>query len=78
MWFEGHFAMHAIRKSIVTDEAMRPIAVQIDYADWIEIEQSLGLTDQLSRTVDPSQFAGIISLTEDPLAFQTRIRGEWR
>ena len=70
--------MHAIHKNIVTDEAMRPIAVQIDYADWIEIEQSLGLTDEPSRTVDPSQFAGIISLMEDPLAFQTRIRGEWR
>jgi len=70
--------MHAIRKNIVTDEAMRPIAVQIDYADWIEIEQSLGLTDEAPRTIDPSQFAGVISLTEDPLAFQTRIRGEWR
>ena len=70
--------MHAIHKNIVTDEAMRPIAVQIDYSDWIEIEQSLGLMDQASRTTDPSQFAGVITLTEDPLAFQTRIRGEWR
>ena len=70
--------MHAIRKNIVTDEAMRPIAVQIDYSDWIEIEQSLGLMDQASRTTDPSQFAGVITLTEDPLAFQTRIRREWR
>jgi hypothetical protein len=70
--------MHAIHKNIVTDEAMRPIAVQIDYADWIEIEQSLGLTDRSLRTVDPSQFAGTINLTEDPLAFQTRIRGEWQ
>ena len=52
--------MHAIHKNIVTDEAMRPIAVQIDYADWIEIEQSLGLTDEATRIVDPSQFAGII------------------
>ena len=70
--------MHVIHKNIVTDERMRPIAVQIDYADWIEIEQSLGLMDQTSRTTDPSHFAGVITLTEDPLAFQTRIRGEWR
>ena len=70
--------MHTIHKSIVTDEAMRPIAVQIDYADWIEIEQSLGLADEASHTIDPSQFAGVISLSEDPLAFQARIRGEWR
>ena len=74
----GHFTMHAIRKNIVTDEAMRPIAVQIDYADWIEIEQSLGLTDQTSQTTDPSRFAGVINLTEDPLVFQNHIRGEWR
>jgi hypothetical protein len=70
--------MHAIRKNIVTDEAMRPIAVQIDYADWIEIERSLGLVDESPRMIDPSQFAGTISLTEDPLTFQTRIRGEWQ
>jgi hypothetical protein len=70
--------MHTIRKNIVTDEAMRPIAVQIDYADWIEIEQSLGLADEAPRTVDPSRFAGVISLTEDPLVFQNRIRGEWQ
>jgi hypothetical protein len=70
--------MHAIRKSIVTDEAMRPIAVQIDYADWIEIEQSLGLASEESRVFDPARFTGVICLTEDPLAFQTRIRGEWQ
>ena len=37
--------MHAIHKNIVTDDAMRPIAVQIDYADWVEIEQSLKLAE---------------------------------
>jgi hypothetical protein len=75
---QGYFAMRTIHKSIVTDEAMRPIAVQIGYADWIEIEQSLGLADKASRTIDPSRFAGVISLTEDPLVFQNRIRGEWQ
>jgi hypothetical protein len=70
--------MHAIHKNIVTDEAMRPIAVQIGYADWIEIEQSLGLTAEASDVVDLSRFAGVISLPEDPRAFQTRIRGEWQ
>ena len=75
--------MHAIHKSIVTDEAMRPIAVQIDYADWVEIEQSLKLadskpTEKAAPVITPSQFAGVISLKEDPLAFQSRIRGEWQ
>jgi len=35
--------MRAIRKSVVSDESMRPIAVQIPYSDWLEIERQLGL-----------------------------------
>jgi hypothetical protein len=70
--------MHAIRKSIVSDESQRPIAVQIDYGDWLEIERSLNLTSRQVKTVDPSRFAGVISLTEDPLAYQLRVRGEWQ
>ncbi len=38
--------MHAIRKKIVTDEDARPVAVQIDYEDWLEIER---LTEKTSR-----------------------------
>jgi hypothetical protein len=30
-----------IHKKILTDEAMQPIAVQIDYADWLKIEHLL-------------------------------------
>lgn len=69
--------MHVIRKSVVLDESQRPIAVQIDYADWLEIEQSLHLTSDDAKTMDPSRFAGAISLTEDPAAYQARARGEW-
>jgi len=70
--------MHTIRKSIVTDEDMRPIAVQIDYADWLEIERSLNLESNSARVVDLSSFSGVISLAEEPLEYQQRIRGEWR
>lgn len=75
--------MQAIHKTIVTDEAMRPIAVQIDYADWLQIEQTLELagskpSEEPSPVMTPSQFAGTITLKEDPLAFQSRIRGEWQ
>jgi hypothetical protein len=73
--------MHDIRKSIITDADMRPIAVQIDYADWLEIEHSLGLLREeqpvKERSVDPSQFAGTVSLSVDPVAFQTQLRNEW-
>jgi len=30
-----------------------------------------------AKTVDPARFSGVITLTEDPLEYQTRIRGEW-
>jgi hypothetical protein len=71
---KGH-ACHP--KNIVSDESQCPIAVQIDYADRLEIERSLNLTSDDAKTVDPSQFAGVISLTEDALAYQLRVRGEW-
>ena len=70
--------MHVIRKTIVSDEAQHPIAVQIDYADWLEIERSLNLTSEEAQTVDLSRFAGVISLPEDPLVYQSRVRGEWQ
>ncbi len=34
--------MQSIRKKIVTDEDLRPVAAQIDYEDWLEIERLLG------------------------------------
>jgi hypothetical protein len=67
--------MKSIRKCIVTDETMRPIAVQIDYADWLEIEQLLNLQSSQPRVADLSRFAGTITLTEDALEYQDRMRG---
>ena len=33
--------MSNVRKRILTDEGMQPVAVQIEYADWLEIERIL-------------------------------------
>lgn len=41
--------MNIVRKRIVTDETMQPVAVQIDYADWLEIERILSSN---GRTAD--------------------------
>jgi hypothetical protein len=60
----------------VTDEANQPIAVQIDYADWLRIERSLDFL-QKDYLTDLSQHSGVISLTEEPLAYQARVRNEW-
>lgn len=69
--------MRAIRKKIVTDEDSRPVAVQIDYEDWLEIERLLDLCGGEAETTDLSRYSGIIKLAEDPLEYQERIRGEW-
>jgi hypothetical protein len=69
--------MRKIRKKILTDNAERPIAVQIDYTDWLEIERSLNLQEDDTRDTDLSNYEGIITLSEEPLGYQSRIRQEW-
>jgi hypothetical protein len=71
-----HF-MRKIKKKILTDKSERPIAVQIDYSDWLEIERSLNLLVDQAIETDLSGYEGIITLTEDPLEYQSRIRQEW-
>jgi hypothetical protein len=68
--------MQRIRKKIVTDEANEPIAVQIDYTDWLKIERALNLSQE-EEVIDLSRYSGVIPLTEEPLAYQARIRNEW-
>lgn len=70
-------SMHRIRRKILTDETERPVAVQIDYSDWLEIERSLNLRDEEPCNTDLSAYSGVILLTEEPLAYQSRIRQEW-
>jgi hypothetical protein len=69
--------MRKIKKKILTDGAERPVAVQIDYADWLEIERSLNLQGEDTRELDLSRYEGIITLSEEPLGYQSRIRQEW-
>jgi len=69
--------MRGIRKKIVTDDAQQPVAVQIDYADWLRIERMLNLRSERVKKSDLSRYAGVISLTEEPLNYQARVRNEW-
>ena len=69
--------MRPIRKNVVTDENQHPVAVQIAYKDWLEIERALGLADENNRRLEPARFNGVMTLDEDPLDYQRRIRGEW-
>lgn len=67
--------MRAIHTKIVTDEARHPVAVQIDYSDWLEIKRRLHFENEKSTKMkELSRFAGCLKLTEDPVEFQRRIR----
>lgn len=77
--------MNAIRKKIVTDEDARPVAVQIDYEDWLEIERLLEGHAAEERPADEGQddFEAVADELVgswrggDGLEYQIRIREEW-
>ncbi len=69
--------MLPFKKKIVTDEAMRPVAVLIDYLDWQRIEKLLENYQFQEEGVNLNKYAGTIKLTEDPLRYQQQIRDEW-
>ncbi|MEH1834015.1 MAG: hypothetical protein V7L29_18560 [Nostoc sp.] len=69
--------MLPFKKKIVTDEAMCPVAVLIDYQDWQQIEKILEVhQSQQKQEFNLNQYAGIIQLTQDPLEYQQQIRDE--
>ena len=70
--------MHDVRKKIVTDEAMRPVAVQIDYEDWIGIARALGLESANPPITDLSAHSGRLDWPVDGLEYQHSVRSEWR
>lgn len=75
--------MRTISKKIVTDDRNNPIAVQIDYADWLRIERELADLDRNgsnggnAKLTNLNDLRGSLKLTEDPLEYQKRIRAEW-
>ncbi len=69
--------MLSINKKIVTDEAMRPIAVLIDYQDWQKIEEILAAYQSQQACFGLNKYAGTIKLTQDPLEYQQQVRDEW-
>lgn len=75
--------MNAIRKKIVTDEDARPVAVQIDYEDWLEIERLLEGRGTEEPEPGKSRYQELLEKTSrswtggDGLEYQIRIREEW-
>lgn len=78
--------MRWIRKKILTDANQRPIAVQIEYPDWLLLERWLSRQafpdDRAAMASVPgasnlNDLAGTLTLAEDPVDYQRRVRGEW-
>lgn len=76
--------MDTIKKKIVTDENSRPVAVQIDYEDWLEIERLLEEMRKAEESeTGKSRFKELLEKTRgtwkrgDGLEYQVRIRQEW-
>ncbi|MEN8219758.1 MAG: hypothetical protein ABFS56_26100 [Pseudomonadota bacterium] len=74
--------LQAIEFTYESDDGVIKIPEQ--YKDWIKksLKVILLWQEQKDKTMpqsptDLNRFAGTISLTEDPLEFQKRIRGEW-
>ena len=73
-----HTVMLPLKKKIVTDETSRPVAVLIDYQDWQKIEKILEAYQlQQKEEFSLNQYAGVITLNQDPLEYQQQIRDEW-
>ncbi len=64
-------------KRIITDENDRPIAVQVDYGDWVRIEQELRLNGGQKPPTNLAVHAGRVDWPVDGLDYQRSVRGEW-
>lgn len=85
----GWYQTMKVNKKIVTDDQRRPVAVQIDYADWLKIARALDLESaEVEGTKDkpPPGTERLRDLLEaskgiwqggDGLEYQRRIRAEW-
>ncbi len=81
----AHRPMLDVEKHIVTDEDGEPVAVQVDYADWLKIERRLADSSS-DDTAETEERLSLKELSEkirphwtggDGLEYQRRIRAEW-
>lgn len=69
--------MSTIHKQLVTDEKGRPVGVLIPYEEWLRIERQLDDAVEAGKTEQLQRHKGVIHLSEDPVAYQRRLRDEW-
>jgi hypothetical protein len=69
--------MNVIHKQLVTDEHGQPVGVLIPYQEWLKIERELMGSAVPNEGRGIARYAGVIHLTEEPVAYQRRLRDEW-
>lgn len=69
--------MSSIHAKLITDHHTHPVAVQIEYSQWLKIKQLLqNVTDEKEGLL---KYAGSIHLKDlDPLDYQKNMRDEWQ
>ncbi|MBW4686633.1 MAG: hypothetical protein KME40_16380 [Komarekiella atlantica HA4396-MV6] len=70
--------MLPFNKKIITDEAMHPVAVLIDYHNWQQSEKILEEHEsEKKEEFDLNKYKGVMKLTQDPLKYQQQTRDKW-
>jgi hypothetical protein len=69
--------MSMIHEQLVTDEEGRPVGVLIPYEEWLRIERQLSGAASTCGVEQLRHHEGVIRLSEDPVAYQRRLRDEW-
>jgi len=64
-----------IRKKVMTDENHYPVAVQIDYRDWLKIENALQIPQDGRRSTNLARHVGKFAWPVDGLEYQDEVRG---
>lgn len=69
--------MRPIEPLILSDASGKPVAVQLKYADWLEIQRTMAQQPSASGK-HPNEFAGKLRKLGDGIEFQRKARDEWR
>lgn len=69
--------IEGIHKKIVVDENNKPLEVIISYNEWEQIERLISNSLKKMSREKLNKYSGIITLKEEPLEYQKRIRNEW-
>ena len=67
--------MKLVSKRILSDEGGRPVAVQIDYSEWLQIEPIVENAEPADNSAALMACAGSVDWGEDGLEYQRRLPG---